>query len=73
MNQQKYLTRIEASDYCKSRGVPVEKNTLQKYATIGGGPNYRKFGNRALYTEADLDSWIASRLSEPRSHSSEAA
>lgn len=73
MNQQKYLTRIEASDYFKSRGVPVEKNTLQKYATIGGGPRYRLFGNRALYTEEDLDAWIESRMSAPRSNTSEAA
>lgn len=72
METQKYLSRAEAAGFCKSRGMPVAKNTLQKYATTGGGPKYRKFGNRALYTETDLSEWIESRLSEPRSHTSEA-
>jgi hypothetical protein len=70
---EKFRTRPNAADYCKSRGIPVSPKTLQKMATVGGGPVYRIFGNRALYTEADLDSWIAEKLSAPRRSTSEAA
>lgn len=68
-----YLTRDEAADYCASRGAPVAKNTLQKFATVGGGPIYRRFGNKALYTPADLDAWISQKLSKPLRSTSQAA
>lgn len=59
---QEYLTRPEAAAYLTARGLPVSKCTLQKYATIGGGPLYRRFGTRALYTATDLDTWAESKL-----------
>ena len=69
--QTKYLTRPEAADYLASSGLPVAKTTLQKFATVGGGPTYRIFGNRALYTPADLDAWAREKLSAPRCSTSE--
>jgi len=54
---QTYLTRAEAANYLTERGLRVSKNTMQKWATVGGGPTYRLFGNRALYTPEDLLSW----------------
>ena len=63
----KYLSRPEAADYVRETfGVPCTKTTLGKLASIGGGPAYRKFGCRALYTVEDLASWVDSRLSAPR-------
>lgn len=69
----KYMTRTEAADYLAARGIPYSPKTLQKFATVGGGPVYRRCGNKALYTASDLDAWIESKLSAPRSNTSEAA
>ncbi len=70
---KRYLTRQEAAFYLGECGLPVTKNTLQKFATTGGGPEYSIFGNRALYTAEGLDSWAEARLSAPRRSTSEAA
>lgn len=66
-----YLTRPEAADYLTARGLIVSKTTLQKFATAGGGPLYRRFGNRTVYTVADLDAWADKKLSAPRSSTSD--
>lgn len=71
-SMKRFLERPEAAKYCNDQGVPCTKNTLQKYATIGGGPKYRIFGNRALYTPEDIDAWIAEKLTPPRRSTSEA-
>ena len=68
-----YLLRPEAADFLTDRGFPTTKNTLQKFATTGGGPVYRIFGNRALYTREDLLDWAAAKLSSPRRSTSEEA
>jgi hypothetical protein len=61
-----YLDRIAAAEYLTARGLRVSKNTLQKWVTTGGGPAYRRFGLRAVYTQADLDAWAEAKLSAPR-------
>lgn len=66
-----YLSRREAADLLTARGFRVAKNTLQKYATVGGGPPYRKFGHRVLYTEADLLEWAEGRMQAPRRSTSD--
>ena len=66
-----FLSRSEAADYMCAEGFTVSKNTLQKYATVGGGPVYRRFGRRAVYTRADLDAWIEQKLSDPIRSTSE--
>jgi len=68
-----FLDRAEAAEYVRAKGLPLSKNTLQKYATVGGGPAYRKFGLRAVYRREDLDTWIENKLGEPISSSSKAA
>ena len=68
----KYLTRPEAAQHLTERGLPITKNTLQKMATVGGGPPYQRFGNRAVYTPDNLDSWVEQKLSAPRRSTSEA-
>ncbi len=68
----RYLDRREAAEYLTSqRGLKVSRNTLQKMATLGGGPPYRVFGIRAVYTMEDLDDWAASKLSPLRRSTSE--
>ena len=70
--QTRYLDRREAAAYLtQSRGLATSWRTLQKMATLRGGPVYRIFGNRAVYTKTDLDVWADARLSPPRSNTSE--
>lgn len=60
-----YLDRKEAADHINQRGLKISPNTLQKFVTVGGGPIYRRFGNRAVYLADDLDAWIEEKLSAP--------
>lgn len=62
----KYLNRQQAAAYVQALGIPCAVSTLEAYACRGGGPQFRKFGRKPLYTELDLDAWIASRISAPR-------
>ena len=71
MMADRYMTCEEAAAYIQDRGLQVSKNTLQKYATTGGGPLYRRFGNKSVYTAADLDAWIEQKLSAPKRSTSE--
>jgi hypothetical protein len=66
-----YLTRQESASYLSARGLLVSKNTLQKFATTGGGPEYAIFGNRALYTPQNLEAWAEARLTASRKSTSE--
>lgn len=68
--QDQYLDRRQAAAYINSRGLTYSANTLQKLATVGGGPVYRRFGNRAVYTTTDLDAWIEQKLTPPRASTS---
>ena len=68
---KEYLTRPEQAEYLTERGLPTTKNTLQKYATVGGGPEYRIWGNKALSTPAQLDAWADSKLRAPKRSTSE--
>ena len=63
---ERYLDRAEASAYLVDLGLKTSRTTLQKYASVGGGPTYRRFGHRAVYTIADLKSWAESKLSDPK-------
>lgn len=69
----KYLDRAEAAEYLTARGLRISKTTLQKFATIGGGPAYQRFGHRSVYTATNLDAWAEAKLSAPRASTSRAA
>jgi len=70
----RFLRRREVVTYCRDRGLPIAEATLAKYATVGGGPVFHKFGKAALYDPAAVDEWIAARLGQPlRSTSDRAA
>lgn len=71
MTQKIYLTRPEAAKYLNSMGIPITKASLQKFATVGGGPIYRIFGNKAVYAPGDLDAWSASKIQPARRSTSD--
>jgi hypothetical protein len=65
------LSRREASDFLTTRGFRVAHATLAKLAVLGGGPTYEKFGRKPLYTEQGLLAWVASKTGAPQQHTSE--
>jgi hypothetical protein len=62
---ERFLNRREASAFLKQRGYTVAVATLNKLASTGGGPAFRRFGRRPLYTPADLIAWAEARTSPP--------
>lgn len=58
LSEDKRLTRAGAAAFLWERGYPVAYATLNKYATVGGGPMFAKFGRKPLYTQADLLAWV---------------
>lgn len=61
----RFLDRLEAALYLKNQGLKTSAKTLQKLATVGGGPAYQRYGHRAVYTVESLDAWVAERLTPP--------
>lgn len=72
-NESRFLSRAEAADYIIGLGLSVTKKSLAKFATIGGGPEFHKWGQKAVYTRDALDAWVASKLSPPMKSTSEMA
>jgi len=68
---ERRLTRTEAAAFLTERGYRVAYATLNKYATVGGGPVFESFGRRPLYKPADLLAWVASKTTPARRHTSE--
>jgi hypothetical protein len=66
---KEYLTRPEAAEYLTEKGLPTSKNTLQKLATVGGGPGYSLWGNKAQPRQ--LDTWAESKLRAPKRSTSD--
>lgn len=62
MATKEYLSRAEAANYLTDRGLPIARSQLMKLASVGGGPTFFKFGNKALYRPDDLLDWASSRL-----------
>lgn len=73
MNIPTFYDRQEAARRLTANGLKVSPATLQKYATVGGGPQYQIFGRKAVYTEEALAAWAEAKLSAPRRSTSEAA
>ncbi len=66
------LCREQAARALTEAGYPTSPATLATKASRGGGPIYRRFGNRVLYTWAELLAWAESQTSSPRRSTSEA-
>jgi hypothetical protein len=60
-----YKVRTEATDFVRSRGVPIGKTQLAELAALGRGPQYSIINGRALYREADLLAWIETQAQQP--------
>ena len=58
----KYLRRDEAAAYIRKKGLRMARATLAKFAVVGGGPPFRRYGRWPVYSPADLDAWIEARL-----------
>ncbi|TIL83004.1 MAG: hypothetical protein E5Y89_02640 [Mesorhizobium sp.] len=52
-------------------GIEIAVSTLNKLATIGGGPAMQYAGRIPLYHRNDLNTWAAERLSPPVRSTSE--
>ncbi len=55
----RYLSNAEAAAFLR-----LSPRTLEKQRVIGGGPRFRKFGRRVLYSIDDLEVWANSRSFE---------
>lgn len=65
------LRRAEVPAYLMEKhGIPIALNTLNKMATVGGGPAMRYAGRIPLYDVTDLDKWAEERLTGPVSSTS---
>ena len=65
--QDKTLTRVEAAQYMTEvLGYKIQPATLEKFASQGGGPTFRKqwHGRRVVYELPDLKSWVQSSTSQ---------
>jgi hypothetical protein len=70
-DNERRLSRAEAAAFLGERGFRVAYATLNKYATVGGGPIFQSFGRRPLYKPTDLLAWVAEKSSSPRRSTSE--
>jgi hypothetical protein len=70
-NPDARLTRDALAQALTEAGYPVKPATLATKATRGGGPPFQLFGARPLYQWSVALFWAKSRLSEPRSNTSE--
>ena len=68
---EEFLNREKAAAYVRDKGLPCTKATLSKLASVGGGPNFYKFGRYAVYLPFDLRNWITARLSGPKTSTSD--
>jgi hypothetical protein len=58
-----YLRRGPAAKYITEKGIDCSPKTLAKWAVVGGGPAFSKFGPWPIYEPPDLDQWIAEKTS----------
>lgn len=66
MIERPRLRRSEVPAYLlEKHGIPIALATLNKIATIGGGPAMQYAGRIPLYRTEDLDAWAAQRLGQP--------
>jgi hypothetical protein len=65
-NNRPRLRRSAVPDYLMEKhGIPIAVATLNKLASIGGGPAMQYAGRIPLYRPEDLDAWAEQRLSAP--------
>lgn len=67
------LDRKQAAALLTEQGFKTASATLAKLACLGGGPVFRSFGRKPLYSATDLVAWAEARTTGPRRSTSEAA
>jgi hypothetical protein len=69
MDAPSFLRRREAGQYLKDKYGFCSDRSLGKYATVGGGPEFRKVGihprSPVIYERAALDAWALGKMSGP--------
>ena len=68
---ERRLDRKEAAKFLTDQGYKTAPATLAKLACIGGGPIFKSFGRRPLYSETDLLNWAQARTTGPRRSTSD--
>lgn len=64
-------TRADAPQYLlRHHGIKISTATLAKYATVGGGPKFQKFGRRVYYPAYELSRWAQQRIGALQDHTS---
>ena len=67
-----WLQAREAAAALTATGFPTATATLEKLATVGGGPTYRKYGRKVIYDRDDLFAWAEARARRVASTSEQA-
>lgn len=72
MSSRPRLRRKDIPDYlAEKHGIDIAVATLNKLATIGGGPETQYAGRIPLYHVDAFDTWAAVKLSAPVRSTSE--
>lgn len=66
------LTRVDCAAALTAAGFPTSPKTLATKASRGGGPPFRRWGSKPLYTWGTSLSWAKARLGPPIRSTSEA-
>ena len=73
MQPTQFLRRRAAGEYLKQKYGFGSEKTLAKLACLGGGPEFRKAANAALYEPQKLDEWAQSKIGAPQRSTSDAS
>jgi hypothetical protein len=65
-SEQIFLRRKEAAAYLQETYRFCSRKTLDKIASVGGGPAFRKIGRIVVYEKGELDRWATEKMGEPR-------
>lgn len=71
MNQKRFLRPDAASDYLKGHYGFGSKKSLDKWASVGGGPEFHKMGRLRLYTPEALDEWALAKIGPAQASTSD--
>ncbi len=72
MHSAQFLRRKAAGEYLKSKYGFGSEKTLAKLACLGGGPEFRKAANAAIYEPAKLDAWALAKIGPSQRSTSDA-
>jgi hypothetical protein len=71
VSEDRFRATDEVASWLASRGLRVRPQTLINWRHVGGGPAFHRFGNRVVYAEKDLQTWLQRRLGEPMTSTSD--